>query len=207
MAVGRRIVEADRFTRSGKFDGWAPEMFLGQDIFGATLGIVGMGRIGQATARRALGFGMEILYHSRSHKPEADQIIGARLVELDDLIRQADYISLHTALTPETKHLIDERRIGLMKPTAFLINTARGPIVDETALVSALRERRISGAGFDVYYDEPELSPGLIELDNTVLLPHIGSGSHATRREMAKIAADNLFAVMEGLTPPYPVSL
>ena len=206
MALGRRIVEADRFTRAGEFDGWAPEMFLGQDIFGATLGIVGMGRIGQATARRALGFGMEILYASRNSKPEADQILGARRVELDELMSQADYISLHTPLTPETRHLIDQRRIGLMKPTAFLINTARGPVVDETALVLALKENRIAGAGFDVYYHEPALTPGLTELHNTVLLPHIGSGSHATRRKMARIAADNLCAVLEGRTPPHPVS-
>ncbi|MBW7997198.1 MAG: D-glycerate dehydrogenase [Candidatus Glassbacteria bacterium] len=206
LAVGRRIAEADRYTRAGKFAGWAPELFLGRDIYGATLGIVGMGRIGQATARRALGFEMEILYFSREAKPEVEKQLGARRVELDELMRRADYISLHTPLSRETKHLIDERRIGLMKPTAFLINTARGPVVDESALVRALRNGKISGAGFDVYHDEPVLTPGLTELDNTVLLPHIGSGSHATRRKMAEIAAKNLSSVLEGRTPPHPVS-
>ncbi len=205
MACGRRIVEGDRFTRTGRFDGWAPEMLLGRDVFGATLGIVGMGRIGQATARRALGFGMEILYFSRQPKPEAEKQLAAKRVELDELMGRADYISLHTPLTPETRHLIDKRRIGLMKPTAFLINTARGPVVDESALVDALRNDKISGAGFDVYYNEPELTPGLTELDNTVLLPHLGSGSHATRQAMARIAAENLSAVLQGRTPPHPV--
>jgi glyoxylate reductase len=205
MACGRRVVEGDRLTRSGRFDGWAPEMLLGQDVFGATLGIVGMGRIGQATARRALGFGMEIIYHSRQPKPEAEKQLGAKRVELDELMAHADYISLHTPLTPATKHLIDERRIGLMKATSFLINTARGPVVDEAALVLALRNGKISGAGFDVYYNEPELTPGLTELDNTVLLPHLGSGSHTTRRKMTEIAAENLSAVLQGRTPPHPV--
>ncbi len=205
MACGRRIAEADRLVRAGRFNGWAPELLLGRDVYGATLGIVGMGRIGRATARRAPGFAMEIIYHSRTANRQAEQELGARRVELDELMSRADYISLHTPLTPETKHLIDERRIALMKPTASLINTARGPVVDEAALVRALRNGKISGAGFDVYYDEPKLTPGLTELDNTVLLPHIGSGSHATRRKMAEIAAENLSAVLEGRTPPHPV--
>ena len=148
---------------------------------------------------------MEIIYYSRSANGQAEQELGARRVELDELMSRADYISLHTPLTPETKHLIDERRIALMKPTAFLINTARGPVVDEGALVLALHNNKISGAGFDVYYDEPKLTPGLTELDNSVLLPHIGSGSHATRRKMAEIAAENLSAVLEGRSPPHPV--
>jgi glyoxylate reductase len=206
MACGRRIVEGDRLTRSGGFDGWAPEMLLGQDVFGATLGIVGMGRIGQATARRALGFGMEIIYYSRQPKTEAEKQLGAKRVELDELMSRADYISLHTPLTPETRHLIDKRRIGLMKSSSFLINTARGQVVDEAALVLALRSDKIAGAGFDVYYDEPKLTDGLTELDNTVMLPHIGSGSITTRRKMAEIAAENLSAVLQGRTPPHPVS-
>ncbi len=205
MACGRRVAEGDRFTRQGKFDGWAPEMLLGHDVYGATLGIVGMGRIGQATARRALGFEMEIIYYNRSARPDAEKALGAKRVELDELISRADYISLHTPLTMATKHLIDKRRIGLMKPGSFLINTARGQVVDEAALVQALHNGKISGAGFDVYHDEPKLTPGLTELENTVLLPHIGSGSYATRRKMAEIAAENLSAVLEGRTPPHPV--
>jgi len=207
MACGRRIVEADRYTREGRFTGWVPELFLGEDIYGKTLGIVGMGRIGTAMARRSLGFNMKIIYYSRSPKPELEKELGAQSVELDTLMAQADYVSIHTPLVPETRHLIDKRRLALMKPTAFLINTARGPVVDEAALVEVLRERRIAGAGFDVYEEEPELHPGLTEMPNTVLLPHIGSGSTATRVRMAQMAVDNIAAVLRGETPPNPVKL
>lgn len=207
MACGRRIVEADRYTRGGNFTGWAPELFPGEDIHGKTLGIVGMGRIGAAVARRSLGFSMKIIYYSRSPRPELEKELGAQAVELDTLMAEADYVSIHTPLVAETRHLIDRRRLALMKPTAFLINTARGPVVDEAALVEALREGRIAGAGFDVYEHEPELHPGLAELPNTVLLPHIGSGSIATRVRMAQMAADNLAAVLAGKAPLNPVKL
>ncbi|HLA39168.1 MAG TPA: D-glycerate dehydrogenase [Candidatus Glassbacteria bacterium] len=207
MAVGRRIVEADRFTRAGKFDGWAPEMLLGADVHGSTLGIVGLGGIGLALARRAAGFDMEVLYYSRNRKPGAERQTGAKYAELDDLLKRSDYVSVHAPLSSDTFHLIDQRRLGLMKPTAFLINTARGPVVDEDALVRALQEGRIAGAGLDVFEEEPKLHPGLAGLDNTVLLPHIGSASLATRIRMADMAVENLLAVLAGDPPPNPVSL
>jgi len=207
MACGRRLVEADRYTRRGDFTGWAPELFLGEDIHGKTLGIVGMGRIGAAVARRSAGFNMKIIYYSRTARHGLEKELDARAVDLDTLMAEADYVSLHIPLVPETRHLIDRRRLGLMKPTAFLINTARGPVVDEAALVEVLREGRIAGAGFDVYEEEPEIHPGLAELPNTVLLPHIGSGSTATRVRMAQMAADNLASVLAGKAPPNPVKL
>ena len=207
MAVSRRIVEADRYTRQGKFDGWAPELFLGNDVHGKTLGIVGLGRIGSAVARRAAGFEMRIIYYDRSRNPKAESSLGCRFVELDELLAAADFVSLHTPLTPETHHLIDARRLGLMKPTAYLINTARGPVVDEDALVRSLAENQIAGAGFDVYEEEPKLHPKLAELENTVLLPHIGSGTTATRTHMAEMAAANLTAVLRGQKPAHPVPL
>lgn len=207
MSVCRRVTEGDTFTREGRFRGWAPEMFLGLDVHGRTLGIVGLGRIGLATARRGAGFGMKILYYSRAPRPEAERELGARRVDLDTLLAESDIVSLHTPLTPETTHLIDRRRLGLMKPTAVLVNTARGPVVDEAALVEALRERRIFGAGLDVYEREPELHPGLAGLANTVLLPHLGSGTFETRKRMARIAVENLTAVLEGRAPAHPVFL
>ena len=207
MSVSRRIVEADRYTREGKFDGWAPEMFLGDDIHGKTLGIVGLGRIGSAVARRAVGFDMKIIYYDRSPDPEAETSLGCRFVELDELMAAADFVSIHTPLTGETHHLIDARRLGLMKPAAYLINTARGPVVDEDALARALAAGKIAGAGFDVYEEEPKLHPKLADLANTVLLPHIGSATTATRARMARIAVDNLTAVLQGQKPAHPVPL
>ncbi len=207
MSVSRRIAEADRYTREGKFDGWAPDMFLGDDIHGKTLGIVGLGRIGSAVARRAVGFGMEIIYYDRSPDPEAETSLGCRFVELDELMAAADFVSIHTPLTGETHHLIDARRLGLMKPAAYLINTARGPVVDEDALARALAAGKIAGAGFDVYEEEPKLHPKLAGLANTVLLPHIGSATTATRARMARIAVDNLTAVLQGQKPAHPVPL
>jgi len=207
MSVCRRIVEADSYTRQGKFEGWAPEMFLGNDIYGKTLGIVGLGRIGAAVARRASGFEMKIIYYDLTRNPGAEKALGCSFVELDRLLTEADIVSLHTPLTPETHHLIDARRLSLMKPSACLINTARGPVVDEDALAHALAERQIAGAGLDVYEEEPKLHPKLFELDNTVLLPHIGSGTTATRTRMAQIAVDNLTAVLRGETPAHPVPL
>jgi len=202
FAVARRAVEGDGYVRDGKFGGWAPMLFLGGDITGQTLGIVGAGRIGQAVARRSVGFRMRVLYTDTSPQPELKREVGAKRVELDELLRGADFVSLHTPLLKETQHLIGRRELALMKPTAYLINTARGPIVDEEALVEALRDGRIAGAGLDVYENEPELAPGLADLPNVVLLPHLGSASTGTRTRMATMAAENLLAVLGGRIPP-----
>ena len=202
FAVTRRVVEGDRYTRAGKFKGWGPMLFLGGDITGRTLGIIGAGRIGQAVARRSVGFQMKVLYTDPSPRPELEKDIGAERVELDELLRESDFVSVHCLLNEETRHLIGKRELELMKPTAYLINNARGPIVDEKALVEALHEKRIAGAGLDVYEDEPELAPGLAELDNVVLLPHLGSASIQTRTDMATMAAHNLLTVLSGNLPP-----
>jgi lactate dehydrogenase-like 2-hydroxyacid dehydrogenase len=201
FAVARRVVEGDRMVRSGGFIGWGPLMMLGTDITGKTLGIIGGGRIGTATAARAAGFSMRVLYTSR-HRHEPIEALGAQYRSLDGLLREADFVSIHVPLTPETTHLIGARELSLMKPTAFLINTARGPIVDEKALVAALRERRIAGAGLDVFEREPELEPGLTDFDNVVLLPHVGSATVATRVKMGNTAAANLIAMLAGEDPP-----
>jgi lactate dehydrogenase-like 2-hydroxyacid dehydrogenase len=206
FAVARRIVEGDRYVRGGEFKGWAPMLLLGGDITGQTLGIVGAGRIGQAVARRSVGFQMKVLYTDPSARQELEREVGARRVELDELLRESDFVSLHTPLVTETRHLIGRRELSLMKPTAYLINAARGPIVDEEALVEALRDKRIAGAGLDVYENEPALAPGLADLPNVVLLPHLGSASTQTRTRMATMAAENLLAVLEGRIPPNLVS-
>jgi glyoxylate reductase len=206
LSVARRVAEADKFTRDGKFHGWGPMMLLGHDVYGKTLGIVGLGRIGMATARRARGFGMNLLYTSRTPKPDAEADLGASRVELDELLRESDFVSVHVPLSDETTHMIGARELSLMKPNAFLINTARGPIVDEAALVTALRDGSIAGAGLDVYEREPALEPGLMELDNTVLLPHVASATIETRTKMAMLAAENAIAVIEGRTPAHLVN-
>lgn len=207
MAVARRVVEADKFTRAGKYEGWAPMLFLGQDVYGKTLGIIGMGRIGQAVARRAKGFNMKVLYNDIRRIPEdLEKELNATFASIDEVIENSDFVSLHTYLSPETYHLINEERLRKMKKTAYLINTSRGPVVDETALVKALKEGWIAGAGLDVYEFEPKLVPGLAECENTVLLPHIASASIETRTKMAIMAAENLLAVLAGKMPPNPVN-
>ncbi|MBM3214481.1 D-glycerate dehydrogenase [Candidatus Poribacteria bacterium] len=206
LCAARRISEGDRLTRAGRFVGWGPMMLLGYDVYGKTLGIVGMGRIGKATARRAMGFGMRILYTSRTVHEDAEREFGAQRVPLDDLLRESDYVSLHVPLSDETRHLIGSRELALMKPSAFLINTARGPIVDEKALVRALRDGTIAGAGLDVYEDEPAVADGLMELDNVVLAPHIASATVETRTKMAMLAAENAIAVIEGRRPAHIVN-
>ena len=203
LAVVRRVVEADRFTRQGKFEGWKPELFLGYDIYGKTLGILGMGRIGQAVARRALGFGMKIIYHNRKRLPkEIERKYNAQYVDLKTLFKEADIVSIHTPLTPETHHLVDEKLLSLMKPSAFLINTSRGAVVNERKLYEFLKEGKIAGAGLDVYEHEPILTPGLSELGNVVLLPHIGSATIETRTRMAIMVAENVIAALNGNIPP-----
>jgi glyoxylate reductase len=207
LMATRRLGEGERVVRTG--EPWAWDMFflLGTGLQGKTLGVIGLGAIGQATARRARAFGMEIVYHGRRRAPEEveAELGGARLLELDELLAVADVVSIHSPLTPETHHMIDVRRLELMRPDAYLVNTARGPIVDEAALVQALRDRQIKGAGLDVFEREPEVHPGLLELDNAVLVPHLGSATIETRTAMAMLAAENAIAVVRGEAPATPV--
>jgi lactate dehydrogenase-like 2-hydroxyacid dehydrogenase len=195
LATARRIVEADRFVRDGRWRTWDPNLLLGYDVHGATLGVVGFGKIGRAVARRAQGFGMRVLCTGGA--PIEDPAAPAQSVALDDLLRDADFVSLHVPLTPDTARMIGERELRLMKPTAILINTARGGVIDQPALVRALDEGRIAGAGLDVAAVEP-IPPGdgLLRAPNTVLLPHIGSASHATRERMSAMAVDNTLAAL-----------
>ena len=204
MATARRVAEADKYVRTGKWlVGWHPSMLLGRDVHGAVLGIVGAGRIGAAVARRAKGFNMRILYHDLAPKHELEEELSARYVDLDTLFKESDYITIHVSLTRETYHLVDEKKLGLMKKTSFLINTSRGPVVDEKALYAALRDNRIAGAGLDVFEQEPvSVENPLLKLDNVVVAPHIASASHVTRSKMAEMAAENLIALFEGRTPP-----
>lgn len=213
LATARRAVEADTYTRAGKFTGWKPELLLGQDVSGATLGLAGFGRIARATARRAAAFGMDITFCS--HPPagrtvdDAD-VAGlpypARQVGWQELVERSDVLSVHVPLAPSTRHLIDASVMAAMKPTAILVNTARGPVVDEAALVETLRRGHLAGAGLDVYEDEPRLAPGLADLPNTVLLPHLGSATTKVRARMAELCAANAIAIARGDIPPHCVN-
>lgn len=203
MAAARRVAEGDRFVRSGRWKGWGMLQLLGVDVHGATLGIVGGGRIGGAVARRAGGFNMRVLCHSRSGA-SAHMPAGAAFVDLPTLLGESDFVSLHCPLTPQTHHLIGAAEIALMKPTAILINAARGPVVDEPALIAALRDGRIAGAGLDVFEHEPTVPAELLALENVVVLPHIGSASRRTRETMACMCAD---AVADGLAGRRPKNL
>ena len=203
MAAARRVVEADKFARAGKFKAWGPKMFLGYDIYGKTLGLVGLGRIGQAVARRAAGFNMRVVFHDPESIP--DRIIkelGVTRLPFDELLRVSDFISLHVPLFPETHHLLNDHTFALMKPTCIVINTSRGPVVDEKALVRAVRDGKIAGAGLDVFEREPEIEPELFAMENVILAPHIASASHETRLRMCMMAADNLIAALKGERPP-----
>ena len=207
LAAARRVVDLDRRTRAGEWTCWAPLLFLSREVSGKTLGVVGLGRIGRAVARRARAFGMRVLYHSRSRlEAEEERDLGVEYAEKDELLATADFVSLHVPLSAETRHLIGRRELGLMKPTAYLINTSRGPVVDEAALVEALKARRIEGAGLDVYENEPMLAPGLAALDNAVLLPHVGSATVETRAKMARMAAENLLSALRGERPAHVVN-
>lgn len=204
ISVARRIVEGDKYLREGRFAGWAPELLLGADVYGKRLGIIGMGRIGKAVAKRAHGFGMDIVYHDAKRlSEEAEDMIGARYYELRQLLRESDFVSLHTPLTQDTRHLISTDTLALMKETAYLINVARGAIVDESALVAALKSGAIAGCALDVYENEPTVTSELLKMPNVVLVPHIGSASRETRTKMALMVIDNLVAVLiEKHRPP-----
>lgn len=202
FTCARRIAEADRFVRAGKFTIWGPQLMLGTDIHHKTLGIIGAGRIGQSVGQKAAGFNMRILYTGPQPRPDFQKSTGARRVTLTTLLKESDFVTIHTPLTAQTRHLIGRRELSLMKPTAYLINTSRGPVVDESALVEALKTKKIAGAGLDVYENEPKIHPGLLKLENVVLLPHIGSATKETREKMSLMAAENLMAGLKGKQPP-----
>lgn len=204
MAIARRIVEADKYVREGKWKvAWHPMMLLGRDVYGATLGIIGAGRIGSAIARRARGFNMKILYYDIIRRPELEKELGAEYVDLDTLLKESDFITIHVPLTKETYRMINAERLKLVKKTTYIINTSRGAVIDEKALYEALREGRIAGAALDVFEQEPvSMDNPLLKLDNVVLTPHIGSASHETRSKMAEMVAENLLAFFEGRAPP-----
>jgi gluconate 2-dehydrogenase len=208
MAAARRIAEADAYVRRGDWKiAFGVQYFLGQDIHHATLGIIGMGRIGQAVARRARGFDMNVLYNNRTRLAEADEKrLNARFAERDRLLAESDFVVVMAPYSPATHHLIGAAEIAKMKPTAILVNSARGGVVDDAALVDALRAKRIAGAGLDVFEGEPKLNPGYMDLGNVVMTPHIGSASRATRIVMCNTAAANMTAVLEGRDPPNPVN-
>jgi len=206
MSIARRIVEGDKMMREEKFKGWGPMVLLGNDVYGKTLGIIGAGRIGRAVARRAGGFGMEIIYHARKRKPDFEEECNAKSVGFEELLKKSDYVTLHVPLTKETYHMVGEKELKMMKKTAYLINTARGKCIDERALVNALREGDIAGAALDVFENEPYLTEGLKELDNVVLAPHAGSASIETRTKMAVMAARGLIAGLDGKMPEHCVN-
>jgi len=206
MAAARRVVEADHFARSGQWKRWQWDLLWGVDVHGKTLGVVGFGRIGRAVARRALGFDMRVLYTDTVRADAAaERELRATAVDLDTLLRESDFVTLHTLLIPETRHLIGERTLRLMKKTAVLVNAARGPVVDEAALVRALTEGWIAGAGLDVFEEEPKIHPGLLPLRNVTLAPHIASASYDTRVAMSTLAVRNCLAVLEGKPAITPV--
>jgi glyoxylate reductase len=213
LAAARRAVEADRFLREGRYRGWEPELLLGTDLTGATLGLAGFGRIARATARRALAFGMRVRYCARppadvapSDKDLGDLEGRVERVTWTELVEESDVLSLHVPLTEGTHHLVDARVLAAMKPGAILVNTARGPVVDEKALVEALRDGVIGAAGLDVYEEEPAVAPGLVDLPNTVLLPHVGSATRTVRAAMAKLCAENAAELLRGEVPATAVN-
>jgi glyoxylate reductase len=203
MAAARRVGEGERLLRARTKWIWGPLMMLGQDVHHKTIGIVGFGRIGQAVARRATGFGMRVIYHDAVDlPPEVERESGAKRASLEQLLAEADFISIHTNLTPETKHLFSTDQFRAMKDTAVLVNTSRGPVVDEAALAHALRDGEIFGAGLDVFENEPEVHPDLLALDSVVIIPHLGSATVDTRRAMGLLAVENVFAALDGERPP-----
>ena len=210
LGTARRIIPADRYTRESKFQGWSAQLFLGGDVYEKTLGIIGLGEIGRSVARRAIGFNMRTLYYQRNRLPEEEEKkLNVEYAVFEKVLRESDFLTFHVPLTEETEYMIGNDEITLMKKTAYLIHTARGKVVDDYALVTALREDRLAGAALDVYEDEPELTEGMKELDNLMILPHIGSASFETRDKMALLVADNILDALEGkiprsLVPGYP---
>jgi len=202
FSVSRRIVESDKFSREGKFKGWGPMLMLGQDISGKTLGLVGAGRIGTAFALKSKGFDMKVLYYNRSNNDTLENELKAKKVDLDTLLKESDFVSIHVPLVPETHHLISEKQFKMMKKTAILINTSRGPVIDEKALIKALNEKWIFGAGLDVYENEPIIPVELKKLDNVILMPHSASATFSSRSGMAIMAAKNMIAGLKGERPP-----
>ena len=202
LGAALRIVPAERFTRENRFKGWQAKMYLGGDVYCKTLGIIGCGEIGSAVARRASGFNMRVLYCNRNRLPaEKEKALNAVYVSLEELLRQSDFVSVHAPLTEQTQHMIGKEQFLMMKPTAYFIHTARGKVVDDKALVEALKEEKIAGAALDVYENEPALTEGMAELENLMLLPHIGSASHETRDKMADLVVDNVLDALAGKTP------
>ncbi|MBI5113239.1 D-glycerate dehydrogenase [Rhodoplanes serenus] len=201
LSVARRIVEADKYVRDGKWTGWAPLFFIGLDVDGKTLGVAGLGRIGKNMARKAAAFGMKIIYNDVRRDAELETTLGARFVDKETLLRESDFLTLHVPLIPETHHYIGEKELAAMKPTAVLINAARGPVVDEKALARALKDKVIWGAGLDVFENEPKVEPELLGLDNVIVVPHVASGTTETRLNMGRIAVDNIVRVLGGQPP------
>ncbi|MBP1744576.1 MAG: D-isomer specific 2-hydroxyacid dehydrogenase, NAD-binding [Firmicutes bacterium] len=206
LGCARRVVDADRYTREGKFREWSATKFLGYDLKGKTVGIIGAGRIGSAFAKMCSAFEMKVIYHNRKRNSDFEKETGAEYAVLEELLRESDFISLHPPLTESTRHMIGDKEFSMMKRNAVLINTSRGPVIDEKALVRALKEKKIFGAGLDVYENEPEIEEELKALDNVILLPHIGSATKETRRKMAMLAAANVYEVLSGRTPKTPVT-
>lgn len=202
LAVSRRLVEADSLVRTGQWQGWGPTQLLGGEVTGATLGLIGLGRIGRAVAKRAKTFNMQVLYWNRTRlDPKEEERLGVKYAPMETLLEQSRFVSLHIASAPETRHLIDAEALQLLGPDGYLINTARGPIIDEKALVAALQSGTIAGAGLDVYENEPELTPGLVDCHNAVLAPHLGSATLETRNAMGNLAVDSILAVLSGEIP------
>ncbi|PNR93977.1 D-glycerate dehydrogenase [Petrotoga sp. 9PWA.NaAc.5.4] len=202
LSIARRIVESDKFTRKGKFEGWKPELFLGSDVYGKTLGIIGFGNIGQAVAKRALGFNMKVLYNQRHRvSSQIENNLNASYVDLKELLESSDYISLHVPLTKETFHLLNEEKLSLIKRSSFLINTSRGAVIDEKILYEKLKNKEIAGAALDVYENEPQITAGLVELDNVILTPHIGSATFETRSKMSVMVAQDIITALNGDIP------
>jgi glyoxylate reductase len=202
LGTARRVVTADRYVREGKFQGWGAKLFLGGDVYEKTLGIIGLGEIGRSVARRAIGFNMRTLYHQRNRLPKKEeQELNVEYVTFEKVLRESDFLTLHVPLTEATEYLIGNDEIALMKKTAYLIHTARGKVIDDYALVAALKEGRLAGAALDVYENEPEITEGMSELTNLMLLPHIGSASFETRDKMALLVADNIIDALSGKTP------
>lgn len=204
LTIAQRIVEADKFLRAGKYHGWEPMMMLGNDLYKKTLGVLGLGRIGSRVAHHGVkGFDMDVIYYDVKRNEEFEKEYGARFMATpEELLKEADFVSVHVPLLPTTKHLIDADRLKMMKPTAYLVNTSRGPVIDEAALVDALKNKVIKGAALDVFENEPNLAPGLADLDNVVITPHIASATVETRAAMSEVAAKNIIAALEGQVPP-----